>query len=53
MDGDGTVPCESAMVSGTFLVNIQNLVAVCHSQCVSQLWNSILVMYRQASDIDN
>jgi hypothetical protein len=53
VDGDGTVPCESAMVSETFLLNIQNLVAVCHSQCVSQLWNSILVMSGQASDIVN
>jgi hypothetical protein len=41
------------MVSETFLLNIQNLVAVCLSQCVSQLWNSILVMSGQASDIVN
>lgn len=52
MDGDGTVPRESAMVSETFLLNIQNLVAVCHSQCVSVLEFNFSDV-RQASDIVN
>jgi hypothetical protein len=34
VDGDGTVPCESAMVCKTIFLYIQNFVAVCHSQCV-------------------
>jgi len=34
VDGDGTVPCESAMVCETLFLYIQNFVAVCHSQCV-------------------
>jgi hypothetical protein len=37
VDGDGTVPCESAMVSKAFLLYVLTVLAVCHLQSMCAL----------------